>query len=105
MPFAAEGGIMRTQYMADGGIADIPTSAAKPIKKVPVLADYVAAANNATAAAQNVRMPVMQSQFISPQQQYTAPINQVPQAVTDYNNLLTLHQLTQHLLQTIQYRI
>ena len=82
MPFAANGGIMR---LAEGGIADIP---AAPVKKVPVLADYVAAANNASAAARNVAMPVMQSQFISPQQQYTAPVNQVPQAVTDYNNIL-----------------
>jgi hypothetical protein len=94
MPMAAEGGIMSTQRMAEGGIADVPVDPAMaqpalvPAKKPLVLADYVAAANNATAAAQNVRMPVMQSQFISPQQQYTAPVNQVPQAVTDYNNML-----------------
>jgi hypothetical protein len=90
MPLAAEGGIMSTQRMAEGGIADVPVdpAMAQPAKKVPVLADYVAAAHNANAAARNVAMPVMQSQFISPQQQYTAPVNQVPQAVTDYNNML-----------------
>ena len=90
MPLAAEGGIMSTQRMAEGGIADVPVdpAMAQPAKKVPVLADYVAAAQSANAAARNVAMPVMQSQFISPQQQYTAPVNQVPQAVTDYNNML-----------------
>jgi len=90
MPMAAEGGIMSTQRMAEGGIADVPVdpAMAQPAKKVPVLADYVAAAQSANAAARNVAMPVMQSQFISPQQQYTAPVNQVPQAVTDYNNML-----------------
>ena len=85
----AEGGIMDTRRMADGGIADVPVDPAMATaKKPPVLADYLAATRNATAAAQNVAMPVMQSQFISPQQQYTAPVNQVPQAVTDYNNML-----------------
>jgi hypothetical protein len=87
---AAEGGIMSTQRMAEGGIADVPVdpAMAQPVKKQPVLADYLAATRNATAAAQNIKMPVMQSQFINPQQQYTAPVNQVPQAVTDYNNML-----------------
>ena len=99
MPLAAEGGIMDTRRMADGGIADVPVDPAVaqpamaqpalvPVKKPPVLADYVTAAQNANAAARNVAMPVMQAQYISPQQQYTAPVNQVPQAVTDYNNML-----------------
>jgi hypothetical protein len=35
-----------------------------------------------------VSVPTMQAQYISPQQQYQAPINPVPQAVTDYNNTL-----------------
>jgi hypothetical protein len=94
MPMAAEGGIMSTQRMAEGGIADVPVDPAMaqpalvPAKKPLVLADYVAAAHNANAAARNITQPVMQSQYISPQQQYTAPVNQVPQAVTDYNNML-----------------
>jgi hypothetical protein len=93
MPLAAEGGIMDTRRMAEGGIADVPVDPAMaqpatPVAKTPSLADYVAAAHSANVAAQNIKMPVMQSQFISPQQQYTAPVNQVPQAVTDYNNML-----------------
>ena len=93
MPLAAEGGIMDTRRMAEGGIADVPVDPAMaqpatPVAKIPSLADYVAAAHSANVAAQNIKMPVMQSQFISPQQQYTAPVNQVPQAVTDYNNML-----------------
>ena len=94
MPLAAEGGIMDTRRMAEGGIADVPVDPAMaqpalvPTKKPPVLADYVAAAQSANAAARNVAMPVMQAQYISPQQHYTAPVNPVPQAVTDYNNML-----------------
>jgi hypothetical protein len=92
MPFAAEGGIMRTQYMADGGIADIPTSSATPVKKVPVLADFVAAANKAGT-------PAMTAQYVNPQQRYTAPVNQVPQAVTDYNNILAQRAQQEYVVQ------
>jgi hypothetical protein len=41
-----------------------------------------------------VNVPNMQTQYVNPQQQYTRPIQQVPQAVTDYNN--TLAQRAQH---------
>jgi len=39
-------------------------------------------------ATKNVEVPTMQTQYIAPQQQYARPIQQVPQAVTDYNNTL-----------------
>jgi len=102
MPMAAEGGIMGTRYMAEGGIADVPVDPAAtptaPVKKQPVLADYLAATRTATANARNIEVPPMQANnvvvpnmqalYVNPQQQYTAPVNQVPQAVTDYNNML-----------------
>jgi hypothetical protein len=120
MPMAAEGGIMGTRYMAEGGIADVPVdptaTPTAPVKKQPTVADYLAATRSATANAKSIEVPSMQSnnvvvptmqnqvsvptmqnqvsvpnmqaQYISPQQQYTAPVNQVPQAVTDYNNML-----------------
>jgi hypothetical protein len=84
---AANGGIMS---LAEGGEA-APTDStvpAKPVKKEPTLADYLAATRTASANARNIEMPTMQAQYIAPQQQYTRPIQQVPQAVTDYNNTL-----------------
>jgi hypothetical protein len=84
---AANGGIMS---LAEGGGA-APTDStvpAKPVKKEPTLADYLAATRTASANARNIEMPTMQAQYIAPQQQYTRPIQQVPQAVTDYNNTL-----------------
>jgi hypothetical protein len=76
--------------LAEGGEA-APTDStvpAKPVKKEPTLADYLAATRTASANARNIEMPTMQAQYIAPQQQYTRPIQQVPQAVTDYNNTL-----------------
>ena len=88
---AKEGGLMS---FAEGGSSDGQN--ATPVKKVPVLADYVAATRAATANAKNIQappmqannvvvppmqannvvVPTMQSQYISPQQQYQAPVNQ-----------------------------
>jgi hypothetical protein len=94
---AANGGIMS---LAEGGdtVPVDSNSPATPVKKQPTIADYLAATRNATANAQkievppmqanNVAVPNMQAQYIAPQQQYTRPIQQVPQAVTDYNNTL-----------------
>ena len=103
---AAKGGIMS---LAEGGdtTTDAPVDPTVPVKKQPTLADYLAATRSATANARSIEVPPMQAnnvvvptmqnqvtvpnmqaQFISPQQQYTAPVNQVPQAVTDYNNTL-----------------
>jgi hypothetical protein len=78
---AADGGIMS---LAEGG----DTAPAAPVKKEPTLADYLTATRTASANARSVEMPTMQAQYIAPQQQYTRPIQQVPQAVTDYNNTL-----------------
>ena len=82
---AANGGIMS---LAEGGETASTDSPAKPVKKEPMLADYLAATRTASAAARNIEMPRMQAQYIAPQQQYARPIQQVPQAVTDYNNTL-----------------
>lgn len=79
---AANGGIMS---LAEGGESSESTA---PAKKEPMLADYLAATRTASANARNIEMPRMQAQYISPQQQYSRPIQQVPQAVTDYNNTL-----------------
>jgi hypothetical protein len=94
---AANGGIIS---LAEGGEA-IPTDSTTPVapvKKQPTLADYLAATRTASANARNIEIPPMQAnnvvvpnmqaQYIAPQQQYTRPIQQVPQAVTDYNNTL-----------------
>ena len=91
---AANGGIMS---LAEGGDAE-QGIAAIPAKKQPTLADYLAATRSATANARsievppmqanNVVVPTMQASYVAPQQQYTRPIQQVPQGVTDYNNLL-----------------
>ena len=86
---AANGGIMS---LADGGDtapvdSATPVAPVAPVKKPLVLADYVAAANKAGR-------PDMQAQYAEPQQRYAQPIQQTPQAVTDYNN--TLMQRAQH---------
>lgn len=84
---AANGGIMSLAEGGDTAPAD-SAAPAKPVKKEPTLADYLAATRTASANARNIEMPTMQAQYIAPQQQYTRPIQQVPQAVTDYNNTL-----------------
>jgi hypothetical protein len=96
----ANGGILS---LAEGGDVvptnpTTPSTVATPVKKQPTLADYLAATRTATANARNIEVPPMQannvvvpnmqSLYVSPNQQYQAPIQQVPQAVTDYNNTL-----------------
>ena len=94
---AANGGIMS---LAEGGdtVPTDPAAPTAPVKKQPTLADYLAATRSATANARNIEVPpmqannvvvpTMQASYVAPQQQYTRPIQQVPQAVTDYNNTL-----------------
>ena len=76
----ANGGILS---LAEGGnTAPVdPAAPVAPTKKELVLADYIAAANK-------VGRPSMQAQYAEPTQRYAQPIQQVPQAVTDYNNTL-----------------
>lgn len=76
----ANGGILS---LAEGGETAPTNSTAPtaPVKKELVLADYIAAANKAGR-------PSMQAQYVEPTQRYAQPIQQVPQAVTDYNNTL-----------------
>ena len=89
---AANGGIMSLAEGGDTAPADptAPTApvATAPVKKPPTLADYLAATRTASANARNIETPTMQASYVAPQQQYTRPIQQVPQAVTDYNNTL-----------------
>jgi hypothetical protein len=94
---AANGGIMSLAEGGDTAPSD-STAPVTPVKKQPTLADYLAATRSATANAKsievppmqanNVVVPTMQASYVAPQQQYTRPIQEVPQAVTNYNNTL-----------------